>query len=107
MTSASHPSPCRRTRLSADDSTGLGANPRRAGRHQHRHRVRRGGPPPGAVVELLLRRLRRAAAYDYTRSGNPTRDLLGDALSELEGGAGGVVTATGMGAITLCLHALL
>ena len=45
--------------------------------------------------------------YDYTRSGNPTRDLLGDALAELEGGAGGVVTATGMAAITLVLHALL
>lgn len=46
-------------------------------------------------------------AYDYTRSGNPTRDQLGDALASLEGGAGGVVTATGMGAITVVLHALL
>jgi cystathionine gamma-synthase len=45
--------------------------------------------------------------YDYTRSGNPTRDLLGDALARLEGGAGGVVTSTGMAAITLVLHALL
>lgn len=45
--------------------------------------------------------------YDYTRSGNPTRDLLGEALADLEGGAGGVVTATGMGAITLVLQALL
>ncbi|PBJ82517.1 O-succinylhomoserine (thiol)-lyase [Lysobacteraceae bacterium NML93-0399] len=45
--------------------------------------------------------------YDYTRSGNPTRDLLGDALAELEGGAGGVVTPTGMAAITLVLNALL
>ena len=45
--------------------------------------------------------------YDYTRSGNPTRDQLGEALASLEGGAGGVVTATGMGAITLVLHALL
>jgi cystathionine gamma-synthase len=45
-------------------------------------------------------------AYDYTRSGNPTRDLLGEALAELEGGAGGVVTATGMAAISLVLHAL-
>ncbi len=45
--------------------------------------------------------------YDYTRSGNPTRDLLAEALAELEGGAGAVVTATGMGAITLVLHALL
>ena len=40
-------------------------------------------------------------AYDYTRSGNPTRDLLGSAIAELEGGVGGVVTATGMAAITL------
>ena len=45
--------------------------------------------------------------YDYTRSGNPTRDLLGEALAELEGGAGGVVTSSGMAAITLLLHALL
>ena len=41
--------------------------------------------------------------YDYTRSGNPTRDLLGAALAELEGGAGGVITATGMGAVNLVL----
>ncbi len=45
--------------------------------------------------------------YDYTRSGNPTRDLLAEALAELEGGAGAVVTASGMAAITLVLHALL
>jgi len=44
--------------------------------------------------------------YDYTRSGNPTRDQLGEALAELEGGAGGVVTATGMAAITLVLALL-
>jgi cystathionine gamma-synthase len=45
-------------------------------------------------------------AYDYSRSGNPTRDLLGSALAELEGGAGGVVTGSGMGAITLLGHLL-
>lgn len=39
--------------------------------------------------------------YDYTRSGNPTRDTLADALAELEGGTGGVVTASGMAAIAL------
>jgi len=49
----------------------------------------------------------RKRAYDYTRSGNPTRDLLGEALAELEGGAGGVVTATGMGAIAVVVNALL
>lgn len=45
-------------------------------------------------------------AYDYTRSGNPTRDELAQALAALEGGAGAVVTATGMAAITLVLHLL-
>jgi cystathionine gamma-synthase len=45
-------------------------------------------------------------AYDYSRSGNPTRDLLGNALAELEGGAGGIITGTGMGAITLIGHLL-
>jgi cystathionine gamma-synthase len=39
--------------------------------------------------------------YDYTRSGNPTRDQLAGAVAELEGGAGGVVTATGMAAVHL------
>ena len=42
-----------------------------------------------------------AREYDYTRSGNPTRDQLAAALAALEGGAGGVVTATGMGAVHL------
>jgi len=45
--------------------------------------------------------------YDYSRCGNPTRDLLAQALTELEGGVGGVITTTGMAAITLTLHALL
>ena len=44
--------------------------------------------------------------YDYTRSGNPTRDALAEALSELEGGAGAVVTSSGMGALTLLTQLL-
>lgn len=44
--------------------------------------------------------------YDYTRSGNPTRDALGDALAELEGGAGSVITASGMGALTVLTQLL-
>ena len=44
--------------------------------------------------------------YDYTRSGNPTRDLLAEALAELEQGAGAVVTGSGMAAITLVLETL-
>lgn len=44
--------------------------------------------------------------YDYTRSGNPTRDLLGQALADLDRGTGGVVTASGMAAVTLLLQLL-
>lgn len=39
--------------------------------------------------------------YDYSRCGNPNRDALADAVATLEGGAGGVVTPTGLAAITL------
>ncbi len=42
--------------------------------------------------------------YDYSRSGNPTRDQLADALAALEGGAGAVVTGSGMGAVGLVAH---
>ncbi|MEM6937544.1 MAG: cystathionine gamma-synthase [Pseudomonadota bacterium] len=45
-------------------------------------------------------------SYDYTRSGNPTRDLLGEAISELEGGAGAVITSSGMSAVYLVTHLL-
>lgn len=42
--------------------------------------------------------------HDYSRSGNPTRDLLGEALCTMEAGAGACVTATGMAAITVVLQ---
>lgn len=44
--------------------------------------------------------------YDYTRSGNPTRDTLAEALADLEGGAGAVVTSSGMSAVHLVLQLL-
>lgn len=44
--------------------------------------------------------------YDYTRSGNPTRDALGSALAELEGGAGAVVTSSGMAALNVLVQLL-
>ncbi|MGV8909364.1 MAG: cystathionine gamma-synthase [Propionicimonas sp.] len=45
--------------------------------------------------------------YDYSRAGNPTRSVLGEAISDLEGGAGGVVTASGMAAVTVPVLAML
>jgi cystathionine gamma-synthase len=44
--------------------------------------------------------------YDYTRSGNPTRDQLAAAIADLEGGVGAVVTCTGLAAVTLILATL-
>jgi cystathionine gamma-synthase len=44
--------------------------------------------------------------YDYTRSGNPTRDQLAQALAALEGGSGGVITASGMSAVHLVTQLL-
>lgn len=44
--------------------------------------------------------------YDYARSGNPTRDALESALTELEQGVGGVVTSSGMSAVSLPLQLL-
>jgi len=44
--------------------------------------------------------------YDYTRSGNPTRDALGEALTTLEGGAGAVVMSSGMAALNVLVQLL-
>ncbi len=40
-------------------------------------------------------------AHDYSRRGNPTRDVVQRALADLEGGAGAVLTSSGMSAIHL------
>jgi cystathionine gamma-synthase len=58
-------------------------------------------PPIHLTSTFAFRCFGEKRGYDYTRSGNPTRDLLANALAELEGGVGAVVTATGMAAITL------
>src|SRR5690625_6636583 len=41
--------------------------------------------------------------YDYSRSGNPTRDVLEEAVAELEGGYGAFATSSGMAAVQLTL----
>ncbi|HXW73573.1 MAG TPA: cystathionine gamma-synthase [Steroidobacteraceae bacterium] len=58
-------------------------------------------PPLHLSSTFAFRAFGERRAYDYTRSGNPTRDLLASALAELERGSGAVVTASGMAAITL------
>jgi cystathionine gamma-synthase len=58
-------------------------------------------PPLHLTSTFAFRAFGEKREYDYTRSGNPTRDLLAAALAELEQGSGAVVTASGMAAITL------
>ena len=64
-------------------------------------------PPIVLSANFTFEEFGKKRAYDYSRSGNPTRDQLAAALADLEGGAGAVVTSTGMSAITLVLLALL
>ncbi len=61
-------------------------------------------PPIHLTSTFAFRGFGQKRSYDYTRSGNPTRDLLGSAIADLELGVGAVVTATGMAAITLCSY---
>ena len=44
--------------------------------------------------------------FDYSRTGNPTRASFGQAIADLEGGAVGIVTGTGMSAVHLTCQVL-
>jgi cystathionine gamma-synthase len=63
-------------------------------------------PPIYLSTNFAFEKYGKPRKYDYTRSGNPTRDQLGSALADLEGGVGAVVTCTGLAAITLVLATL-
>lgn len=63
-------------------------------------------PPIYLSTNYAFESLGTPGRYDYSRSGNPTRDLLGEAIATLEGGAGAVPVGTGMAAVTLVLDAL-
>ena len=63
-------------------------------------------PPLYLSSTFAFEGFERPRAYEYTRSGNPTRDLLADTLARLEGGAGAVVVSSGMAAIDLALACL-
>ncbi len=84
--------------------------------HPHTRTVRAGvatDPQHGAVIPPIhlsstfaFRGFRDKRTYDYTRTANPTRDLLASALADLEGGSGAVVTSTGLSAVLLVLQLL-
>jgi cystathionine gamma-synthase len=63
-------------------------------------------PPLHLSANFAFAGLGEKRQYDYTRSGNPTRDALAEALNMLEGGAGAVVTSSGMSALNLVCQLL-
>jgi len=61
-------------------------------------------PPLYLSSNYTFADLEQPRQYDYSRSGNPTRDTLADTLAQLEAGYGGVITSSGMSAIYLVTH---
>ena len=63
-------------------------------------------PPIYQTSTFAFRDVCTNAGYDYTRSGNPTRAALEEAIATLEGGAGATCTTTGMAAVLVALNLL-
>ena len=63
-------------------------------------------PPIYQTSTFAFRDVCTNAGYDYTRSGNPTRTALEEAIALLEGGAGATCTSTGMSAVLVALNLL-
>jgi cystathionine gamma-synthase len=63
-------------------------------------------PPIYLSSTFAFRDVNTNAGYDYTRSGNPTRAALEEAIATLEGGAGATCTTTGMAAVLVALNLL-
>lgn len=63
-------------------------------------------PPIHLSTTYALQGLKQKGAFDYSRTNNPTRNLLADAIAELEGGEVGIITNTGMSAILLICQLL-
>jgi len=61
-------------------------------------------PPIYQTSTFAFNDLCTTSGFDYTRSGNPTRARLEEAISLLEGGAGATCTASGMAAVVVALN---
>lgn len=63
-------------------------------------------PPLYQTATYVLPEVGRDLGFDYTRSANPTRQLLEENLAAIEGGKYGVCFASGMAAVDSCLKLL-
>ena len=63
-------------------------------------------PPLYQTATYVLPEVGRDLGFDYTRSANPTRQVLEENLAAIEGGKYGVCFASGMAAVDSCLKLL-
>jgi cystathionine beta-lyase/cystathionine gamma-synthase len=75
------------------------------------HAVRNAGSQTGAVAVPIYQSatfshpgVGQSTGYDYSRSGNPTRDHIEGLLAALEGGAGALAFASGMAAMSALME---
>jgi len=63
-------------------------------------------PPIYETATYVLDEVGKDKGFDYTRSSNPTRQILEDNLAAIDGGKYGVCFASGMAAVDACLKLL-
>ena len=63
-------------------------------------------PPIYQTATYVLDEVGKDKGFDYTRSANPTRQILEENLAAIEGGKYGICFASGMAAIDSCLKLL-
>jgi cystathionine gamma-lyase len=63
-------------------------------------------PPIYETATYVLDEVGKDKGFDYTRSSNPTRQILEDNLAAIDGGRHGVCFASGMAAVDACLKLL-
>ena len=70
-------------------------------------------PDTGSIVTpihqtatYVMEQVGQDKGYDYTRSANPTREIMEDHLAALDNGTYGIAFASGMAAIDSCLKLL-
>ena len=63
-------------------------------------------PPIYATATYVLEEVGRDKGFDYTRSSNPTRQVMEDNLAAIEGAKYGVAFSSGMAAVDTCMKLL-
>jgi len=77
------------------------------------HAGRKPDPTTGAISTSICQTstfvfedYKKPGEYDYSRTGNPTRNALEDAIANLEGGNKGYAFSSGMAAVSTAIHLL-